>query len=152
MDQVIYAVFSCSALWLLIVPFRSPEHAASPIMSKLSAWLFTSSLLSSVQKRIDAWLFLLRGPDMIQADYEEVSQPKLALSLSTWPLLRHFSPKEPLFGYRPLRIAISWYRRGTILRRSMLLRRMFFLSKQLPKRFYSHGTPCRTSTGLTKRG
>lgn len=72
MDQAFYTALSCLFLGLLLAPSIFTRHGARRDMDKSLTWRFMQGLLSAAKKRINAWLFLFRGPSMIQEEYEKV--------------------------------------------------------------------------------
>lgn len=72
MDQSISFIIGSLFICLLVMPISSNKYGYSWTLAKSGTLTCIPSLLSAVKQRFNAWMFLFRGPSMIQEAYEKV--------------------------------------------------------------------------------
>jgi hypothetical protein len=73
MDQLLLFIFGGFLFCLFFIILLPKKYSYICNLVKSSTWPCVSSLLSLARKRFNAWLFLIRGPTMIQEAYEKVN-------------------------------------------------------------------------------
>lgn len=82
MDQLISFIFGSFVVCLFFMPASSNKYGYSWNSAKSGTLAYIPSLFAAVKQRFDAWMFLFRGPSMIQEAYEKVAvflRPQLVL-------------------------------------------------------------------------
>lgn len=72
MDQLTSIIFGSFVICLLFMPVSPKKYGYSWSSAKSGTLAYMPALFSAVKQRFDAWMFLFRGPSMIQEAYEKV--------------------------------------------------------------------------------